>query len=146
MPGVSEKAERISSCRVSTSSSQKLTEGRLLLQEETRGERMKLLSEEVMAGFVPANGGQQLQWEQAVPRDPWTPLPCRDTWPRHQELKIHRSQQMPGKEWVSHGTAKKVEGMQGGTVALGLLCKLTATPVRELGWEMDKAGGKCAND
>lgn len=81
MLGVSEKAERISSCRVSTSGSQKLTEGRLLLQEETRGERMKLLSEEVMVGFVPANGGQQLQWEQAVPRDPWTPLPCRHLAP-----------------------------------------------------------------
>lgn len=141
MLGVSEKAERISSCRVSTSGSQKLTEGRLLLQEETRGERMKLLSEEVMAGFVPANGGQQNRQFPGIHG-----LLCHvDTWPQHQELKIHGSQQMPGKEWVSHGTAKKVEGMQGGTVALGLLCKPTATHI-SLGWEMDKAGGKCAND
>lgn len=87
-----------------------------------------------------------LQWRAAAAVGTGSSQGSMDTWPRHQELKIPHSQQRPGKERVSHGTAKKAEGMQGGTVALGLLCRPTTIPVRELGWEMDKAGGKCAND
>lgn len=50
MSGVSDKADRISNCWVSISGSLKLTEGRLLLQEQTRCERMKLLSGEGEGG------------------------------------------------------------------------------------------------
>lgn len=53
---------------------------------------------------------------------------------------------MPGKEQDSHDTARKAEGIQNGTVAQGQLCKLTTIPARELGWEVDKAGRKYAND
>lgn len=35
-----------------------------------------------MLVLVPASGGQQLQWEQAVPRDPGTPLPHLALAPR----------------------------------------------------------------